>query len=94
VDKAYLSHLGIVQEDKEKPDMPKICHICKVPNSPESNICNKCGKPLNLETALELDSEKQELEEKRKKVVSVLAKIAQKTGLSEEDIKIIKESNL
>jgi len=55
VDKAYLSHLGIVQEDKEKPDVPKICHICKVPNSPESDICNKCGKPLDLKKAVELE---------------------------------------
>ncbi|GFN39624.1 MAG: hypothetical protein YK1309IOTA_610002 [Marine Group I thaumarchaeote] len=60
VDKAYLSHLGIVREDKEKPDMPKICHICKVPNSPESDICNKCGKPLDLKKALEMEEKASE----------------------------------
>ena len=60
VDKAYLEHLGVIQEEKEKPDMPKICHICKVPNSSESDICNKCGKPLDLKKALEMEEKANE----------------------------------
>ncbi|MBM3910728.1 MAG: integrase [Thaumarchaeota archaeon] len=55
VDKSYLSHLGIIKEQNEKPPVPKICHICKMPNSPTSDICNRCGKPLDLAKALELE---------------------------------------
>ncbi|MCH8833949.1 MAG: tyrosine-type recombinase/integrase [Thaumarchaeota archaeon] len=57
VDKSYLSHLGIIREENEKPTVPKICHICKMPNSPESDLCNKCGKPLDLKKAIKLEEE-------------------------------------
>jgi len=39
-----------------------------MPNSTDSEICNKCGKPLDLKTALEIeekDKEKQEMLEDR-----------------------------
>ena len=65
VEKAYLSHLGIVEEEKQDPDVPKLCHVCKMPNSRDSQICNKCGKPLNLETALE----QEEKDEERKQML-------------------------
>ncbi len=55
VEKAYLSHLGIIEEEKQDLDMPKLCHICKMPNSRDSEICNKCGKPLDLKKAMELE---------------------------------------
>jgi len=68
VEQAYLKHLGMVTESEEKPSLPKICHICKMPNSTDAEICNKCGKPLDLKTALEIeekDKEKQEMLEDR-----------------------------
>lgn len=55
VEYAYLKHLGMATESEDKPVTPKICHICKMPNSHESEICNKCGKPLDLRKALELE---------------------------------------
>ena len=55
VDKTYLTHLGIIKEENEKPKMPKICHICKTANSPESDICNSCGKALDLKKAIEIE---------------------------------------
>jgi len=39
-----------------------------MPNSPESEICNKCGKPLSVKAALEIEQEdkkKQEMLEDR-----------------------------
>ncbi len=55
VDEAYLKHLGIKPKEEEKVNVPKICHICKMSNSPESELCNKCGRPLDLQKALELE---------------------------------------
>ncbi len=60
VDEAYLEHYGIKTEKAEHPDVPKICHICKTPNSIESTICNKCGKPLDLQKAIELEERQNE----------------------------------
>jgi ribosomal protein L40E len=55
VDNAYLKHLGLLKEDEKKQQLPKICHICKTPNSPDAQICNRCGKPLDVKTAVELE---------------------------------------
>lgn len=60
VDEAYLNHLGIKPKEDEKVNVPKICHICKMSNSPESEICNKCGKPLDLKKALEMEEKASE----------------------------------
>ena len=43
--------------------MPKICHICEIPNSSESTICSKCGKALDLKTALEIEEREREEKE-------------------------------
>ena len=64
VDKAIFEHMGI--KEKNEPtdkNLPKMCQVCSVPNSPESTICQKCGKPLDLETAIQ--EEEKEKEEKQ-----------------------------
>ena len=64
VDAAIFEHLGIETKEKEDQNVPKICEICQMPNSFESSICSKCGKPLDLKTALESDEQaKAELKE-------------------------------
>ncbi len=68
VDEAYLKHLGIKPEDEKPLDLPTKCTICSMMNSPDSSICTKCGKPLDLKVALEIeekDKEKQEMLEDR-----------------------------
>jgi len=57
VDEAYLKHLGIKQADEEKENIPRTCHICKTPNSHEAERCNNCGKPLDLQKAIEMEEE-------------------------------------
>ena len=52
VDAAIFEHLGIKTQKKQDKNIPKICQICEIPNSPDSTMCSKCGKPLDLETAL------------------------------------------
>ena len=39
---------------------PKICKICDLPNSYDSKRCSKCGKPLTLDIALELEEKENE----------------------------------
>ncbi len=55
VDEAILKHNGIIIKDKEIVNMPKLCHICKSQNSSEAEICNRCGKPLDIKKAIELE---------------------------------------
>ena len=55
VDEAVLNHHGIIPKKVQNFDLPKICHICHMANSPESELCNKCGKPLDLKKAIEIE---------------------------------------
>ncbi|MDE1861517.1 MAG: site-specific integrase [Thaumarchaeota archaeon] len=56
VDKAVLSHYGIVKDEKDaKPQVPRICSICQFPNEPTTKFCSQCTKPLDLQAALEED---------------------------------------
>jgi integrase len=59
VDAAIFEHLGIKTQEKEEKNIPKICQICEMINSPENEICSKCGRPLDLKTAL-IKEEKQQ----------------------------------
>lgn len=66
VDAAIFEHLGIKKQDKEEKNVPKICQICMVPNASDARICSKCGKPLELKTAIEIE-EKNEIEKRELK---------------------------
>ncbi len=57
VDAALFEHYGIKTQKNEDKNLPKLCPICDLPNSPDSTICSKCGKPLDLETALAKEEE-------------------------------------
>ena len=56
VDEAYLKHLGIKPREEEIQDLPRKCTICSMMNSPDSSICTKCGKPLDLKKAMEMEA--------------------------------------
>jgi len=73
VDQAILSHYGLhVEEEEKERKLPKICHVCEMPNSFDSKICSKCGKPLDIETALEIEQKEKEEKEKTKAKVEEL----------------------
>ncbi len=55
VEEAIFEHYGIKKKSEEKNKGPKICNICEGQNSPESVMCSKCGKPLDLKRALEME---------------------------------------
>ena len=42
-------------KENDLVNKPKICKICDLPNSYDSKRCSKCGKPLSLDVALELE---------------------------------------
>jgi len=91
VDQAILSHYGLhVEEEEKERKLPKICHVCEMPNSFDSKICSKCGKPLDLKTAIEFeeseknDKEKtqarlEDIEKTQKKILEDLQFFKQKT---------------
>ena len=60
VEDAILKHYGIKNTDDDKKDeLPIKCVICDMHNPPRTKRCTKCGKPLNVETAIEIEEEKE-----------------------------------
>jgi len=90
VDEAILNHHGITPRKENNFDLPKICHICHMPNSPESELCNKCGKPLDMKKATELDIQEDEKELLKK----ILAKVVCKQEISNDEMKFLTRQNL
>ncbi|MEX0597682.1 MAG: tyrosine-type recombinase/integrase, partial [Candidatus Paceibacterota bacterium] len=61
VDEKIFEMYGITtKKEEEKLNLPKKCPICDIHNSPESEICYKCGRPLDLKKALELEDKSKE----------------------------------
>ncbi|MEW6042940.1 MAG: tyrosine-type recombinase/integrase [Thermoproteota archaeon] len=60
VDEAIFKHYGINKNHDENQKLPQRCVFCYCTNSPESNKCSRCGKPLDLKTAVQTDVEKEE----------------------------------
>lgn len=68
VEQKILIHYGIEQKENQiHANLPKICSICEMPNAPESKLCTKCGKPLDLKTAIAIDEKKDTLMESMEK---------------------------
>ncbi len=68
VDEALFEHYGIKKHKNTDKKTPQFCLICKNANSYDATICSQCGKPLDLETAIEVeakDKEKQQMLEDR-----------------------------
>lgn len=67
LDEAYLRMHGIIKEDKSsdiKEDMPVKCVLCGTLNMPGIKICTDCNRPLDMETALEIEEEEKTEKEK------------------------------
>lgn len=59
VEEKILSHYGISKKEEMQPIKPKMCIFCDVPNSPESSLCSSCGRSLELEAAMKMDTQKE-----------------------------------
>ncbi|MGQ0790759.1 MAG: tyrosine-type recombinase/integrase [Nitrosopumilaceae archaeon] len=55
VDKALFEHYGITKEEKFEQKIPKTCSICNLSNPYDTKLCTRCGRALDLQTALEVD---------------------------------------
>jgi len=75
VDNAILKLNGLAVTEKKEDETLKIknCERCKEKNSPISKYCSRCGSPLDIKTAIELDSKRKQADE----VISMLVKDSQ-----------------
>ena len=93
VDDAIFKQLGI-KKDEEIPNTPKKCHICEMPNAYDSKMCSKCGKILDLKTAIEKEekneSEKKDLEKEVKNLKENMENIISEK-ISEYSSKFLKD---
>ena len=71
VDEAQCMLSGIAKVEKEDEKLKSIlCQRCNGNNPPGSKFCSRCGTPLSVEVALELD----EVRKKADKLMSELVK--------------------
>jgi len=60
VEDALFKHHGITKEEQTKQEIPAKCPICEMVNPVDAKLCSKCGKPLDLETALAREEKEKE----------------------------------
>jgi len=72
VEDALLKHYGIAKEEQTKQEIPTKCPICEMVNPVDAKLCSKCGKPLDLKTALEYEEKEKE---EKKLLMSRLEKV-------------------
>jgi len=93
VDQAFLSHYGLnVKEEEKERKLPKICHVCEMPNSFDSKICSKCGKPLDLKSAIEKEEEEKAEKQSIKETLEGLQSQMDEIQMYIKREKIIKDS--
>lgn len=72
VDNAILRLHGLTNDNEKKNESLKIknCARCNEKNSPLSKFCSRCGSPLDIKTAMEVDEKRKTGDE----VISMLVK--------------------
>lgn len=65
VDKALLKLHGLAQDEDQKEEIFKVrtCPKCKERNDPVSLFCKRCGSPMDLRMALDLQEKRNEKDE-------------------------------
>lgn len=89
VEDAILKHYGIKKEDKKlQQELPVKCIICEMQNPPHTKQCTKCGKPLDVKTAIEIEEkekeEKNTILEKLTAIEDDLAKVSKRVERTEQ----------
>lgn len=96
VDSALLRLNGILKDEDRRNEILKI-KICRCgeKNDPSKQFCGRCGAPLSLKTALEIENKKKEKDELLGKVLEndeelmqILIDRIKKKGLYEEFFKL------
>ena len=86
VDGALLRLQGLRPQEKMEESKLKvvICSRCGNKNSPSSKFCNRCGSPLSIKAALELD-------DVRKKADSLMSELVKKPEVLEVLLNALKD---
>jgi integrase/ribosomal protein L40E len=89
VDNALLKLHGLVTFEKKESETLKVknCARCQERNSPVSKFCSRCGSPLDIQTAVELD-------EKRKTGDEAISMLVKDPSVQEIIVKKILEDSL
>lgn len=74
VDEAILKMYGLSDSQKDRLPVPKKCSFCDVHNSPESEICYKCGRPLDLKKAIQIEEKASQEGLETKKALAIIVK--------------------
>ncbi|MFM8658889.1 MAG: tyrosine recombinase XerC [Candidatus Nitrosotenuis sp.] len=74
VDEAILKMYGLSDSQKDKLPVPKKCSFCDVHNSPASEICYKCGRPLDLKKAIQIEEKASQEGLETKKALAIIVK--------------------
>lgn len=64
-DSSILKIYGLKDEEEKEESIlkPVKCTICETLNSSGSRFCSKCGRPLSIETAIEIEEKRKEADE-------------------------------
>ncbi len=90
VEEAMLKHYGMsTAKENDLINKPKICKICDLPNSYDSKRCSKCGKPLTLDIALELEEKENEEKQSLLKRIEDLESKNKLYNKLEPDLKLL-----
>ncbi len=93
VDEKILEHYGIHNEI-ERPQIPQKCSVCEMFNPVNSTICSKCGKPLDLQTAIELEEKEKEEKTRLEKKLGEIDELKERLARKEREDKERHESLL
>jgi predicted amidophosphoribosyltransferase len=66
VDHVLLRQQGLLKDDDEHPEPElkvRACQICSEKNSPTSTFCTRCGRPLDLKTAIQMNDSRNAADE-------------------------------
>lgn len=64
IDAAYGElHGKVDEEDQEVKTVPRSCQRCGFENRPEARFCDRCGSPVSVEVAMDLDQSEEALTE-------------------------------
>jgi len=73
VDKTLLKMQGIEVGEEESGEAKlkvRVCARCKEKNSPTSRFCSRCGSPLDVQTALQVEDERTKADELMSRLLS------------------------
>jgi predicted amidophosphoribosyltransferase len=90
VDNALLKLHGLTKDENGQESVLKIrvCERCKEKNDAVSQFCRRCGSPLELKVALDLETKKKEKDEL---VATVIERLSEKLNIEKAVQEVIQD---